>query len=131
MSFSECCAFLLLFVGSVYQSSTAPLEKLSDNKLCADVECAYAISLAIALEDYVAPDCRFINLKRDQTIYVYSKLLPAEGAGIFWSGSVYSDRYVDQMGIIGFFPGNYVNETYTFQHDTVKIPTTVAEFHCI
>lgn len=47
-----------------------------------------AISLAIALEDYVAPDCRFINLKRDQTIYVYSKLLPAEGAGIFWSGSV-------------------------------------------
>lgn len=41
---------------------------------------------------------------------------------------VYSDRYVDQMGIIGFFPGNYVNETYTFQHDTVKIPTTVSPF---
>lgn len=44
--------------------------------------------MATALDDFVAPDCRFINIKRGQTVYVYSKLLPVEGAGVFWSGSV-------------------------------------------
>ncbi|XP_062375770.1 otoraplin-like [Sardina pilchardus] len=131
MSSFESAVLLLLFMGSLCQSSRTPLEKLAANKLCADMECSYAISLAIVLEDYVAPDCRFINLKRGQMIYVYSKLLPAEGAGMFWSGSVYSERYVDQMGIIGFFPVNHVNETYTFQRDTVKLPTTDTEFICI
>ncbi|XP_041922033.1 otoraplin-like isoform X1 [Alosa sapidissima] len=131
MSSFESAVLLLLSMGYLCQSSRTPLEKLADNKLCADMECSYAISLAMALEDYVAPDCRFINLKRGQMIYVYSKLLPAEGGGIFWSGSVYSERYVDQMGIIGFFPVNYVNETYTFQRDTVKLPTTDTEFICI
>lgn len=46
------------------------------------------ISKAEALEDFIASDCRFINLKKGQMIYVYSKLKPAEGAGVFWSGSV-------------------------------------------
>ncbi len=44
--------------------------------------------MAKALEDYVASDCRYINLRRGQMIYVFSKLKPAEGAGDFWSGSV-------------------------------------------
>lgn len=44
--------------------------------------------MAKALEDYVASDCRYINLRRGQMIYVYSKLKPVEGAGVFWSGSV-------------------------------------------
>lgn len=46
------------------------------------------ISVAKALEDYVASDCRYINLRRGQMIYVFSKLKPVEGAGVFWSGSV-------------------------------------------
>lgn len=52
-----------------------------------------ALSMATALNDFVAPDCRFINIKRGQMIYVYSKLLPAEGAGVFWSGSVCARNY--------------------------------------
>lgn len=85
-------------------------------------------------------------------IYVFSKLKPVEGAGVFWSGSVrvftfdislswsanpeitaaalllqvYGERYVDQMGVIGYFPSNYVNETHVFQEKTVEIPTTVS-----
>lgn len=44
--------------------------------------------MATALDDFTAPDCRFINIKMGQTVYVYSKLIPEEGAGVFWSGSV-------------------------------------------
>lgn len=32
-------------------------------------------SLARAEEDYNASDCRFINIKKGQLIYVYSKLM--------------------------------------------------------
>lgn len=44
--------------------------------------------MAIALDDFIAPDCRFINIKKGLMVYVYSKLTPEEGAGVFWSGSV-------------------------------------------
>ena len=46
------------------------------------------LSVATALDDFNAPDCRFINIKKGQMVYVYSKLVPEEGAGVFWSGSV-------------------------------------------
>lgn len=44
----------------------------------------------------------------------------------FWQ--VYSTRYVDQMGIIGYFPATVVKETHKFVQDTIKIPTTVSIF---
>lgn len=44
----------------------------------------------------------------------------------FWQ--VYNERYVDQMGIIGYFPATVVKETQKFQEATVKIPTTVSIF---
>lgn len=43
---------------------------------------------------------------------------------IFWQ--VYSDRYVDQMGIIGYFPATVVKEIHKFKEDMVTIPTTVS-----
>ncbi|XP_077438301.1 otoraplin-like isoform X2 [Vanacampus margaritifer] len=117
---------LMLCVGMLYRISEAVLmEKLADNKICGDAECSFVLSMATALDDFIAPDCRFINIKKGQKVYVYSKLVPEEGGGVFWSGSVYSDRYVDQMGIIGYFPAPVVKETQTFREDTVQIPTTV------
>ena len=55
------------------------------------------ISLARAQEDYNAPDCRFINVKKGQWIYVYSKLVKENEAGEFWAGSVRRDylKYLD------------------------------------
>ncbi|KAM3863133.1 otoraplin-like [Diretmus argenteus] len=123
---------ILLCVGLLYQTSSAVrMGKLAENKLCADAECSYALSMAMAIDTFTAPDCRFINIKKGQMIYVYSKLLPEEGAGVFWSGSVYSERYVDQMGIIGYFPATLVNETQRFTEDTVKTPTTEMDFLCV
>lgn len=43
---------------------------------------------------------------------------------IYWQ--VYSERYVDQMGIIGYFPATVVKETHKFMEETVKIPTAVS-----
>lgn len=123
--------FLWICVGFVcYGTHAAFMEKLADFKICADRDCSYVLSMAKALEDYVASDCRYINLRRGQMIYVFSKLKPAEGAGDFWFGSVYGERYVDQMGVIGYFPSNHVNETHIFQKKTVEIPTTDMDFFC-
>uniref|UniRef100_A0A3P8SR64 Otoraplin n=1 Tax=Amphiprion percula TaxID=161767 RepID=A0A3P8SR64_AMPPE len=88
------------------------------------------LSMATALDDFIAPDCRFINIRKGQMVYVYSKLVPAEGTGVFWSGSVYSERYVDQMGIIGYFPATVVKETHKFAVETVKMQTTDMDFYC-
>uniref|UniRef100_A0A4W6DGP5 Otoraplin n=1 Tax=Lates calcarifer TaxID=8187 RepID=A0A4W6DGP5_LATCA len=117
---------ILLCVGLLHQTARAAImDKLADNKICGDAECSHVLSMATALDDFIAPDCRFINIKKGQMVYVYSKLIPEEGAGVFWSGSVYSERYVHQMGIIGYFPATVVKETYKFREDTVQIPTTV------
>ncbi|KAL4641400.1 otoraplin [Arapaima gigas] len=122
---------LTLCSASWLPSAALPMEKLADAKLCADKECVYAISMARANDDFTAPDCRFINIKKGQMIFIYSKLLPKEGAGVFWSGSVYSDRYIDQMGIIGYFPGNLVTEIHVYNEDPIKVLTTDVDFYCI
>nr|XP_057914796.1 otoraplin-like [Doryrhamphus excisus] len=122
---------IVLCVGTLFSTpEAAPMEKLADKKTCGDEECSYVLSMATALEDFIAPDCRFINIKKEQKVYVYSKLLPEEGAGVFWSGSVYSERYVDRMGIIGYFPATLVKETLRFRDDTVELPTTNLDFSC-
>lgn len=46
----------------------------------------------------------------------------------FCPWQVYSKRYVDQMGKIGYFPATIVKETHRFVQDTVKRPTTVSMF---
>lgn len=52
-----------------------------------------ALSLARAEDDYNAPDCRFINIKKGQLVYIYAKLVKEKGAGEFWAGSV---RFMSQ-----------------------------------
>ncbi|CAN9499737.1 unnamed protein product [Ophioblennius macclurei] len=121
----------LLFVGLLHWTTMATMmDKLADIKRCGDPDCSNVLSMATALDDFIAPDCRFVNLRRGQMVYVYSKLVPSEGAGVFWSGSVYSDRYVHQMGIIGYFPAVMVNETQKFAEDTVEMKTTDIDFFC-
>ncbi|XP_049455794.1 otoraplin-like [Epinephelus fuscoguttatus] len=122
---------ILLCVGLLHQTvGVIRMDKLADNKICGDAECSHVLSMATALDDFIAPDCRFINIRRGQMVYVYSKLVPEEGAGVFWSGSVYSERYVNQMGIIGYFPATVVKETQKFTQDTVQIPTADIDFYC-
>ncbi|NWX91083.1 OTOR protein, partial [Nothoprocta pentlandii] len=101
------------------------MDKLASKKLCADDDCVYTISLARAEEDYNAPDCRFINIKKGQLIYVYSKLVKEKESGEFWAGSVYGEEYEDHMGTVGYFPSSLVSEQHVYQQANKTVPTTV------
>lgn len=51
--------------------------------------------MAVALQDYVAPDCRFLTIYRGQVVYVFSKL---KGRGrLFWGGSVSAGKALEEM----------------------------------
>uniref|UniRef100_A0ABK0LEQ8 MIA SH3 domain containing n=1 Tax=Rattus norvegicus TaxID=10116 RepID=A0ABK0LEQ8_RAT len=77
---------VILSVFSGLSRADRAMPKLADRKLCADEECSHPISMAVALQDYVAPDCRFLTIYRGQVVYVFSKL---KGRGrLFWGGSV-------------------------------------------
>uniref|UniRef100_A0A8C0B384 Otoraplin n=1 Tax=Buteo japonicus TaxID=224669 RepID=A0A8C0B384_9AVES len=85
------------------------MDKLASRKLCTDDDCVCTISLARAEEDYNAPDCRFINIKKGQLIYVYSKLVKEEDSGEFWVGSVYGEH-------------SLVSEQHVYQEANKTVP---------
>ncbi|KAM4772194.1 otoraplin [Rhinophrynus dorsalis] len=122
---------ILLYLGFMYHEANGVfMDKLAKKKSCADDECVYALSLARAEDDYNAPDCRFINIKKGELVYVYTKLLKDKEGGEFWAGSVYSDQYRDQIGLVGYFPSNLVTELHVYQNLTVELPTTAIDFYC-
>ncbi|NXB33132.1 OTOR protein, partial [Eulacestoma nigropectus] len=114
------------------------MERLASKKLCADDDCVYTISLARAEEDYNASDCRFINIKKGQLIYVYSKLMNEKDTGEFWAANedcfkvsnytspclkVYGEQYEDHMGTVGYFPSSLVSEQHVYQEAIKTFPT--------
>ncbi|XP_020036978.1 melanoma-derived growth regulatory protein isoform X2 [Castor canadensis] len=105
-----------------------PMPKLADRKLCADEECSYPISMAVALQDYVAPDCRFLTIYRGQVVYVFSKL---KGRGrLFWGGSVQGDYYGDLAARFGYFPSSIVLENQTLKPGKIDVKTDKWDFYC-
>nr|XP_025865775.1 melanoma-derived growth regulatory protein isoform X1 [Vulpes vulpes] len=104
------------------------MPKLADRKLCADEECSYPISMAVALQDYVAPDCRFLTIHRGQVVYVFSKL---KGRGrLFWGGSVQGDYYGDLAARLGYFPSSVVREDQTLKPGKIDVKTDKWDFYC-
>ncbi|ELW72369.1 Ras-related protein Rab-4B [Tupaia chinensis] len=119
----------LVFLGVMVLLSAFPrpsvtgraMPKLADQKLCADEECSYPISMAVALQDYVAPDCRFLTIHRGQVVYVFSKL---KGRGrLFWGGSVQGDYYGDMAARLGYFPSSIVREDQTLKPGKIEVKT--------
>ncbi|XP_062911155.1 otoraplin-like isoform X2 [Mobula hypostoma] len=126
-----CRLFPLLLIGLTQIVRADYMDKLAKKKMCADEECSYVISIGQVVDDYNAPDCRFLNLKEGQLLYVYSKLVREGESGEFWSGSIYSDdEYEDQMGMVAYFPSTLVTEQYVFQNTTMELPTTAIDFYC-
>ncbi|NWZ64844.1 OTOR protein, partial [Acrocephalus arundinaceus] len=86
-------------------------------------------SLAKAEEDYNASDCRIINIKKGQLIYVYSKLMNEKDSGEFWAATpclkVYGEQYADHMGAAGYFPSSLVSEQHVYQEANKTVPTRV------
>ncbi|XP_012888151.1 PREDICTED: melanoma-derived growth regulatory protein isoform X1 [Dipodomys ordii] len=134
-----------------------PMPKLAERKLCADEECSRKsggtqelgvwvgglcgncchfpsipspdpISMAVALQDYVAPDCRFLTIHRGQIVYVFSKL---KGRGrLFWGGSVQGEYYGDLAARLGYFPSSIVREDQTLKPGKVDVKTDKWDFYC-
>ncbi|XP_048392642.1 otoraplin-like [Stegostoma tigrinum] len=125
-----CHLFSLLLLGLTQDVKADFMDKLAKRKVCADVDCIYVISIGRVVDDYIAPDCRFLNLKEGQLIYVYSKLVREWKGGEFWSGIIYSEEPVDEMGVVGYFPSTIINEQHVFQNTTVQLPTTAIDFYC-
>ncbi|XP_051062933.1 melanoma-derived growth regulatory protein isoform X1 [Phodopus roborovskii] len=110
---------LSVFPGPIEAERDMP--KLADWKLCADEECSYPISVAVALQDYMAPDCRFLNIYRGQVVYVFSKL---KGRGrLFWGGSVQGDYYGDLAARLGYFPSSIVREDLILKPAKIDMKT--------
>ncbi|EDL24200.1 melanoma inhibitory activity 1, isoform CRA_b [Mus musculus] len=104
------------------------MPKLADWKLCADEECSHPISMAVALQDYVAPDCRFLTIYRGQVVYVFSKL---KGRGrLFWGGSVQGGYYGDLAARLGYFPSSIVREDLTLKPGKIDMKTDQWDFYC-
>ncbi|KAK5600938.1 hypothetical protein CRENBAI_006705 [Crenichthys baileyi] len=47
-----------------------------------------------------------------------------------WTLEVYSERYLDQMSRMGYFPAPMVKETQKFTDDTIRMQTTDMDFYC-
>uniref|UniRef100_H3BE57 MIA SH3 domain containing n=2 Tax=Latimeria chalumnae TaxID=7897 RepID=H3BE57_LATCH len=104
------------------------MAKLAGKKYCADEECSHPISIALALEDYIPPDCRFIDVRKGQTVFIYSKL---KGQGrLFWYGTVQGGYYEEREAKLGYFPSSIVQETQVLKEPTEELPTTNWDFYC-
>ncbi|KAM4696502.1 melanoma-derived growth regulatory protein [Rhinophrynus dorsalis] len=120
------CFALCILLGMV--SAGRKMPKLAERKLCADEECSHPISIAVALADYIPPDCRFIPIRRGQTIYVYAKL---KGKGrLFWAGSVEGDYYGEHASRLGYFPSSIVQEEHYLMQGKVEVKTDEWDFTC-
>ncbi|CAM4614362.1 melanoma-derived growth regulatory protein [Lepidochelys kempii] len=116
------CALLGLVQGG------RQLGKLAEKKLCADADCSHPISIAVAVQDYIAPDCRFMTIQRGQVVYVFSKL---KGRGrLFWGGSVQGDYYGEHPARLGFFPSSVVQESQYLKPGKVEVKTDQWDFSC-
>ncbi|XP_037304954.2 transport and Golgi organization protein 1 homolog isoform X2 [Pungitius pungitius] len=101
--------------------STAALEKrFSDFKRCADQECSMLLCRGKAIRDFSGPDCRFLKVKKSETIYVYYKL-SGRRADI-WAGSVGSS--------FGYFPNNLLAVNHLYTDKEIEVPSEETDFVC-
>ncbi|XP_051042442.1 transport and Golgi organization protein 1 homolog [Phodopus roborovskii] len=100
------------------ESSTS--RRFSDFKVCADEECSMLMYHGEALADFTGPDCRFVNFKKGDHVYVYYKL-----AGEFpevWAGSV--------GRVFGYFPKDLIKVLYKYTAEELYIPADETDFVC-
>uniref|UniRef100_UPI0037E79830 transport and Golgi organization protein 1 homolog isoform X2 n=1 Tax=Semicossyphus pulcher TaxID=241346 RepID=UPI0037E79830 len=110
--------FLLLLFNFI---STAALEKrFSDFKRCADEECSMLLVRGKALKDFSGPDCRFLNVKKSETIYVYYKLSGRRAD--MWAGSVGAN--------FGYFPMDLLAVNHVYTDKEIEIRAEETDFVC-
>ncbi|KAI3364192.1 hypothetical protein L3Q82_011007 [Scortum barcoo] len=110
--------FLLLLFNFI---STAALEKrFSDLKRCADEECSMLLCRGKAVKDFTGPDCRFLSVKKSETIYVYYKLSGRRDD--IWAGSVGS--------VFGYFPKDLLAVNHVYTDKELEVTAEETDFVC-
>ncbi|XP_030743603.1 transport and Golgi organization protein 1 homolog isoform X2 [Echinops telfairi] len=94
--------------------------RFSEHKLCADEECSMLMYRGEALEDFTGPDCRFVNFKKGDPVYVYYKL--AGGSPEVWAGSV--------GRVFGYFPKDLIQVVHEYTNGELQLPTDETDFVC-
>ncbi|XP_050804357.1 transport and Golgi organization protein 1 homolog isoform X2 [Gopherus flavomarginatus] len=95
--------------------------RFAERKRCADPECSMLMYRGKAKQDFKGPDCRFINLKEGEAVYVYYKLIGKSTE--LWAGSVGSE--------FGYFPKDLLEINYTYTtSDELELPTDETDFVC-
>ncbi|XP_077887270.1 uncharacterized protein LOC144370411 isoform X2 [Ictidomys tridecemlineatus] len=73
-----------------------------------------------AVEDFTGPDCRFVNFKKGDPVFVYYKL--AEVSPELWAGSV--------GHMFGYFPKDFIKVVREHTKEELQIPTDETDFVC-
>ncbi|XP_040595239.1 transport and Golgi organization protein 1 homolog isoform X1 [Mesocricetus auratus] len=102
------------------QPDPSPGRRFSDLKVCADEECSMLMYHGEALADFTGPDCRFVNFKRGDHVYIYYKL--AGGSPEVWAGSV--------GRIFGYFPKDLIKVLHKYTEEELYIPADETDFVC-
>ncbi|KFW77626.1 Melanoma inhibitory activity protein 3, partial [Manacus vitellinus] len=73
-----------------------------------------------AIRDFKGPDCRFVNFKKGEAVYVYYKLVGKSTE--LWAGSVGSD--------FGYFPKDLLEINHNYSNEELELPTDETDFVC-
>ncbi|OCT77569.1 transport and Golgi organization protein 1 homolog isoform X2 [Xenopus laevis] len=111
---------LLALVLHMAHSSHTLERRFSELKRCADEECSKLMCKGKALDDFTGPDCRFVNFKKDEAIYVYHKL--AGRSTSLWAGKVGNN--------FGYFPKDLLDIKQVFKTDEIELPADDTDFVC-
>ncbi|XP_034369470.2 transport and Golgi organization protein 1 homolog isoform X4 [Arvicanthis niloticus] len=116
--------FWLFVVGALWSVPGQPDlslgRRFSDFKVCGDEECSMLMYRGKALEDFTGPDCRFVNFKKGDDVYVYYKL--AGGAPEVWAGTVGPS--------FGYFPKHLIKVLHKYMEEELHIPADETDFVC-
>ncbi|XP_021054166.1 transport and Golgi organization protein 1 homolog isoform X2 [Mus pahari] len=116
--------FWLFVLGALWwvpgQSDLSHGRRFSDLKVCGDAECSMLMYRGKALEDFTGPDCRFVNFKKGDDVYVYYKL--AGGSPEVWAGSVENS--------FGYFPKDLIKVLHKYTEEELHIPADETDFVC-
>ncbi|XP_068958917.1 transport and Golgi organization protein 1 homolog [Petaurus breviceps papuanus] len=73
-----------------------------------------------ALQDFTGPDCRFVNFKEGEAVYVYYKLVGISPE--LWAGSVGS--------VFGYFPKDLIEVNHQYSEEELELPADETDFVC-
>ncbi|XP_054255253.1 transport and Golgi organization protein 1 homolog isoform X2 [Indicator indicator] len=94
--------------------------RFAERKRCADPECSMLMCRGKAMQDFKGPDCRFVNFKKGEAVYVYYKLIGKSTE--LWAGSVGSD--------FGYFPKDLLEINHNYSNEELELPTDETDFVC-